>query len=126
VNGSSFISTERVKLFAQSDEQGSTPPSTDMFMHKRVQMNQLDHDPANPAAPGLLSIDRELAELPKQRTNESAFAIAELRASWVKLVGLLMMKSEPERHGCPVCNRAVSAAATLCGECWTKRGPPRR
>ena len=89
-------------------------------------MNELDHDPGDPAGPGLMSIDRELADLPEHRTNEGALAIAELRASWVKLVGLLMMKSEPERHGCPVCDRAVSAAATLCGECWAKRGPARR
>jgi hypothetical protein len=47
-----------------------------------------------------------------------------LRSSVADLVEQLALGPEPEVRACPVCQRVVRRAATMCGHCWTKLTPP--
>ena len=70
-------------------------------------------------------IERGLAGLPADVTNDNGAAPAGgLRASVADLVQALALGPEPEYRRCPVCQRVVMRAATVCGHCWTKLPPP--
>jgi len=67
------------------------------------------------------AIEGELARLPPDITNDNDAAPAGgLRASVADLVQALALGPEPEYRRCPVCQRVVMRAATVCGYCWTK------
>jgi len=69
-------------------------------------------------------IERELARLPPDITNDNGAAPADsLRASFADLVQQLALGPEPEYRKCPVCQRIDMRAATVCGHCWAKLTP---
>ena len=73
----------------------------------------------------IAAIERELARLPADVTNDNGATLADsLRASVDDLVGQLALGPEPAYRQCPVCDHVGMRVATVCGHCWTKLTPP--
>jgi hypothetical protein len=72
----------------------------------------------------IAAIERELARLPPEVTNDNRATPADsLRASVADLVGQLALGPEPEYRQCPLCRHLGMRVATVCGHCWTKLTP---
>jgi len=73
----------------------------------------------------IAAIERELARLPPEVTNDNRATPADsLRASVADLVAQLALGPEPEYRQCPVCRHVGMRVASVCGHCWTKLTPP--
>ncbi|ACG71622.1 hypothetical protein AnaeK_0380 [Anaeromyxobacter sp. K] len=49
---------------------------------------------------------------------------AALFSAWAELVAFLALGPAPELRACPFCGSVGMRAATRCGACWSKLGPP--
>jgi len=71
----------------------------------------------------VVTVNREIARLPRSATSEGNGSTNELRASWAELVKLLALGPAPDVRECPVCKHIGMRAATRCGYCWTELSP---
>jgi hypothetical protein len=83
------------------------------------------HDARNASLLNVVGvIERDLARLPTQTSAEDGETLAEVRAFWGELVGLLALEPALELRECPSCKQVGMRSATRCGYCWIKLVPP--